>query len=130
MRIYQAAEARDHFGASTIWGRLKGTRPAIAERKQAAAGLEARRLIGDNLYAAFKEIWGPEFDRNWGDLAYEYGTTDEAEIAERWLACNLSLQDKDGRTIGLPMDLMNPINVGQRLRFSTDGAPAGRLHLR
>jgi hypothetical protein len=126
MRIYQAAEARSHFGAGSVWGRIKGTKPAIAERKQAAAGMEARRIIGDNLYAAFHEIWGDQFERNWGDLAYEYGTVDRAEIAERWLAANLSLADKDGHAIGLTHDLLNLKNVGQgRIRLTTDGSRRG-----
>ena len=130
LRIYQAAEAKQRFGPSTLWSRIRGTKPAIAERKQAAAGLEARRLIGDNLYAAFQEIKrGPDgdlkpFNDFWGGLEYEYGTVDRAEVAERWLASNLSLMDKDGHRIGLVADLMNAKNIGAgRLRLTTSVTP-------
>jgi len=132
LRVNITAEANKHFSATTWWGRIRGARPAIAERKMAAAGLQARQLIGENLYRAFQEIHRDAdggltaFNRFWGGLEYEYGTVSRADIAERWLSSNLSLQDKDGRKIGLVMDLMNIKNVGQgRVRLTTDGLRQG-----
>ena len=125
LQVYGAREAQRSFGPRTLLGKLKGSRPAIAERKQAAAGLQTRRLIGDNLYRAFREIKGDDFNRFWGDLEYRYGVIDRAEVADRWLAENLSLQDKDGFRVGLSYDMVNAKNLGQRLRFSTDGARKG-----
>jgi hypothetical protein len=115
---YQHATAAAKFGRRSWWSRW-GTH--TAERKDAALGLEVRRIIGDNLHAAFKEIKGDQFERFWADLEYQFGSVDRATVAERWLAQNLSLQDMDGNRVGLVSDLMNPKNIGQRLRLSKDG---------
>jgi hypothetical protein len=126
LKVGTAAMAREHFGPQTFFGRIKGVRPDIANRKQAAAGLQYRHLVGQNLKRAFKEMKGDKFDDFWGGLAYEYGSFDDAVIAERWMASNLSLMDKDGRKVGLVMDLMNLKNVGQgRIRLTTDGSRPG-----
>ena len=90
--------------------------------------METKRLLGDNLYTAFKQIKGDEFEAFWGDLEHMFGTSNRGEVAMRWMALNFSLQNHDGFRVMIVQDILKNKNIGKRLRMTKDGSMGSYTH--
>ena len=116
-QAYQGSEATAKFGR----GKISRWMPHIGERKDVAAAMETERVMGDHMYAAFKQILGDGFEAFWADRELEYGTVNRGRIAKRWMAANFALQDVNGFDVATIDDILKTRNVGRRFRINKGG---------
>jgi hypothetical protein len=118
VQAYQREVSKAKFGRNSWFGRWT---PHVGERKDAALALQTRRLLGDNMHDAFQAILKERFEPFWADLAYEYGTHNRGQIAERWLAANFGIQNMDGHTVVVFDDILKSNSLGKRFRLTKTG---------
>lgn len=127
LRLYAAdyLGTRQAFGANTWWGRFSAKmRPGIGERKAALAALEAKQLFGDRFYRTGLSLYGEtEWRARFALMEQDALSLDKGDVAMKWMALNMHLSDANGSEVEDILDLLNPHNLGKRLRVTHAETP-------